>query len=171
MSNVFLTADLHLGHKGVVTFDGVHGTKLRPWDNVEEMNEALVERWNAKVKPGDKTYVLGDVALSKRWLELLLRMNGKKILVKGNHDQEELKEYVKYFSDVRAIQKKGDFLLSHVPIHPMSLTRWSKGNIHGHLHDGRVLLEDGSIDKRYICVSVEHTNFAPISLDEVERYR
>lgn len=171
MNNVFLTADLHLSHKGIVEFNGVHGTKLRPWTDVNEMNEALIERWNAKVPVGSKVYVLGDVCLGKKSLPLLARMNGKKILIKGNHDQEDLKEYTPYFSDIRACQKKGDYLLSHIPVHPGSLTRWSKGNVHGHLHDGRVLLPDGTIDKRYICVSVEHTGFAPIALEEIESLR
>jgi calcineurin-like phosphoesterase family protein len=171
MTDVFLTSDTHFSHKGIVEFNGVHGTKLRPWDTIEEMDEALIENWNKVVRPEDKVYVLGDVALGKNGLAMISRCNGTKILVKGNHDQEELKEYMKYFKDVRAITKKGSAVLSHVPIHPDSLPRWANLNIHGHLHDGRVMLPDGEIDRRYICVSVEHTNFAPILLEDVEKYR
>jgi calcineurin-like phosphoesterase family protein len=171
MRNEFVTADLHWNHKGMTTFNGAYGTKLRPWDNVEEMNEALITNWNSVVKPEDKVYVLGDVALTKVGLAMIGRCNGTKILTKGNHDQESIKDYVNYFQDVRGIHKKGDYVFSHVPIHPDSLgERWST-NVHGHLHDGRVLLPDGSIDKRYICVSVEHSKFTPIPVEEIEKYR
>jgi len=62
MPSVFLVSDTHFGHAGVCRFtrnDGV--TKLRPWDNAEEMDEAMVAAWNERVKPNDKVYHLGDV--------------------------------------------------------------------------------------------------------------
>lgn len=171
MPNVFLTSDTHFSHQGIIKFDGCNGSKLRPWDTIEAMNEALVENWNQVVKPEDKVYHLGDVVINRGALPILARLNGRKILVKGNHDVFRAEEYLQYFSDIRAGHKLGNYILSHIPIHPASLTRWCDGNIHGHLHDGRVMLENGEIDKRYICVSVEHTDYTPIPLEEVEKYR
>lgn len=171
MVNVFITSDTHFGHKKIVTFTGVHGTKLRPWDTVEEMNEAMVERWNSVVKPNDKVYHLGDAALGSKSLGIFRRLNGNNVLIKGNHDMYDAEEYLAYFRDIRSCHKIDDYLLSHIPIHPGSIERYEKGNIHGHLHDGRVLLDNGKIDRRYICASVEHSNFTPIPFEEIEKYR
>jgi len=170
MSNTFLVSDTHFGHLGVTQFLRADGTKLRPWTTPEEMDEALVENWNKTVKPTDKVYHLGDVVINRKALITLGRLNGEKVLIKGNHDLFRLDEYTKYFKDIRGSHKLGEFILSHIPIHPDSLARWTTGNIHGHLHDGRVML-NGEIDKRYICVSVEHINYTPIPFEEINNYR
>ena len=63
MPSVFLYSDPHFSHAGVCRFLRVDGiTKLRPWDTPEEMDEALVERYNAVVKPNDIAFHLGDFA-------------------------------------------------------------------------------------------------------------
>jgi calcineurin-like phosphoesterase family protein len=169
--NVFLTSDTHFTHRGIVQFEGVNGTKLRPWTNTNEMDEALVKNWNSVVKPEDKIYHLGDVVINRGALKILSRLNGTKVLIKGNHDLFKPEEYLEYFKDIRGSHKLGSFILTHIPIHPDSLARWTDGCIHGHLHDGRVKLPNKQIDKRYICVSVEHTNFTPIPFEEIEKYR
>ena len=56
MPTIFLTSDTHFGHWGVCKFLRSDGTKLRPWNTPEEMDEALVANWNAVVKPTDKVY-------------------------------------------------------------------------------------------------------------------
>lgn len=173
MPNIFLVSDTHWGHKGVCEFLNNDGTKLRPWDNYEEMDEAMVANWNNVVRPKDKVYHLGDVVINRRAFKTLEKLNGEKVLIKGNHDIFRLEEYTPYFKDIRAFGVLDGFCLSHIPIHPDSLSRW-KGNVHGHLHSNRVMMDetyalDGVIDHRYLCVSVEHINFTPISLDEVNR--
>jgi calcineurin-like phosphoesterase family protein len=138
MSNVFLISDTHFGHKGVTQFLNSDGSKLRPWDNVEEMDEALVANWNRVVGPKDKVYHLGDVVINRKALKTLALLNGEKILVKGNHDIFRLEEYTPYFKDIRGSHKLYKFLLTHIPVHPDSLYRWDV-NIHGHLHSERVM--------------------------------
>ena len=134
------------------------------------MDEVLVERWNKVVGPKDKVYHLGDVAINRRGLKVLERLNGIKILIKGNHDIFRIEEYLEYFKDVRAYDKKSDYVLSHVPMHPDCLSRF-KGNIHGHLHAYNVL-QNNELDKRYVCVSVEQTDFAPIAWeDAIKRFQ
>lgn len=165
--NTFLTADSHFGHKGVTQFLGPDGvTKLRPWDNTEDMDEALIANWNSVVRPKDKVYHLGDVVINRKALKTLARLNGDKVLIKGNHDIFRLEEYTPYFRDIRAFGHFDGFALTHIPIHPDSLSRW-KGNAHGHLHSNRVMLGD-RIDPRYLCLSVEQTNFTPISWEAVK---
>lgn len=76
------TSDLHLGHANIIKYSG------RPYDSVEEMNEALVANWNAHVHPGDEVWILGDLCLGKlrETLAFIQYLNGHKILLPGNHD-------------------------------------------------------------------------------------
>ena len=169
MAKTFLTADTHFGHAGVCRFSRDDGTPLRPWDDPSEMDEALIERWNSVVGPGDKVYHLGDVAIPKRGLKCLERLNGTKVLIRGNHDIFKITDYLPYFKDVRGCHYMDGIVLTHIPVHPDNLARW-KGNIHGHLHYRRILLPDGSIDQRYQCVCVEHTNYTPIDFEVLRNY-
>lgn len=166
MPSVFLISDTHFGHKGVCHFmrnDGV--TKLRPWDSVEEMDEAMVENWNDRVRPNDKVYHLGDVVINRKSLSILSRLNGDKVLIRGNHDIFRDDEYRKYFRELRAYHVMNGMILSHIPIHTESLGRFGV-NIHGHLHANRVMIGD-HIDVRYHSVCVEQTDFAPILFEDV----
>lgn len=180
MSNTFLIGDTHWSHHGVTKFLREDGSKLRPWDTIEEMDEAMIKNWNSVVRPQDKVYHLGDVVINRRAFPTLARLNGDKVLIKGNHDIFKLNEYTPYFRDIRGFGTLDGFALTHVPIHPDSLSRW-KGNWHGHLHANRVMCIDPDtpytesgkrvavVDRRYLCLSVEHTNFTPISLEDARK--
>jgi len=131
------------------------------------MNKVLVDNWNALVNPEDRVYVLGDLAISRNSIGVVGRCNGRKVLVKGNHDIFKLKDYLPYFDDIRAcVTSPHQYILSHVPVHPGSLGRW-KINIHGHTHANSVLLENGQKDDRYYCVSVEQIDMRPKLLDDI----
>lgn len=171
MPSVFLTADPHFGHAGVCRFMRDDGfTKLRPYETAEEMDEDMVKRWNETVKPADKVYVLGDVVINRKALGIMRRLNGDKVLIKGNHDIFKLEDYTAHFRDVRAYHVMNGLILSHIPVHEESLGRFGC-NIHGHLHFRRVMRPNryggAEIDPRYHCVSVEHTDFRPILFEEV----
>lgn len=166
MPAVFLYSDPHFGHAGVCRFmrnDGV--TKLRPWDNAEEMDEELVKRFNERVRPNDKCYFLGDVVINRKALKIMSRLNGDKVLIRGNHDIFPDTEYRQYFRELRAYHVMNGMILSHIPIHTESLSRFGT-NIHGHLHANRVMLGD-NIDPRYHCVCVEQTDYTPILFEDV----
>ena len=173
MPSVFLVSDTHFGHAGVCRFmrnDGV--TKLRPWDNAEEMDEEMVKRWNDRVRPNDKVYHLGDVVINRKALSIMSRLNGDKVLIRGNHDIFRDDEYRQYFRELRAYHVMNGMILSHIPIHTESLGRFGT-NIHGHLHANRVMLSgfNGKItdivDTRYHCVCVEQTDYTPILFEDV----
>jgi calcineurin-like phosphoesterase family protein len=171
MPNTFLVSDTHFGHAGVCHFLRNDGTKLRPWDNPEEMDEAMIERWNSVVKPNDKVYHLGDVVINRKALKTLYRLNGDKVLIKGNHDIFRLNEYTDHFRDIRGYHVMGGMILSHIPIHEESIARFGV-NVHGHLHSNRVMTEifgEYVIDPRYFNVSVEQINFTPIALDDLRQ--
>jgi calcineurin-like phosphoesterase family protein len=178
MSNIFLTSDTHWGHANICKFTNYDGSPVRPWDDVEEMNEEMIKRWNETVGPKDKVYHLGDVVINRRFLSILDRLNGDKVLIKGNHDIFPLKDYVKYFRDIRAYHVMNGMILSHIPVHKESIARFGT-NIHGHTHGNRVMkivgaYTDGTlirskdeIDPDYFCVCVEQTDYRPISLEDV----
>lgn len=180
MPSVFLVSDTHFGHAGVCRFLREDGTKLRPWDNPEDMDEFMVEAWNQRVRPNDKVYHLGDVVINRRALKTLGRLNGDKVLIRGNHDIFRDTDYREYFRELRAYHVMNGCILSHVPVHEASLGRFGV-NIHGHLHAGRVkrvigidtlgtvpeLVYGTEPDVRYHCVCVEQTGFAPILLEDV----
>lgn len=166
----FLVSDTHFGHAGVCKFmqdDGV--TKLRPWDNAEEMDEEMVRRWNETVRPNDKVYHLGDVVINRKALKTLYRLNGDKVLIKGNHDIFRLEEYAPHFRDIRAYHVLNGMILSHIPVHEASLGRFGV-NIHGHLHSSRVMKMDVRngpvIDPRYFSACVEHHDFRPVLFED-----
>ena len=166
MPSVFLVSDTHFGHAGVCRFlrdDGV--TKLRPWDDPAEMDEAMVELWNQTVKPNDKVYHLGDVVINRKALHILHRLNGDKVLIKGNHDIFKLHDYTAHFRDIRGYHVMNNMILSHIPVHAESKGRF-KANIHGHTHANRVKVQ-GTIDPWYHCVCVEQTSYRPILFEEV----
>ena len=172
MPAVFLTSDTHFGHAGVCKFtrdDGV--TKLRPWTDPAEMDEEMVRRWNDRVRPKDKVYHLGDVVINRRALKTLARLNGDKVLIRGNHDIFPDTEYREYFRELRAYHVMNGMILSHIPIHTSSLGRFGV-NIHGHLHANRVMTTDlfsdeTTVDTRYHCVCVEQTDYTPILFEDV----
>ena len=178
MPAVFLVSDTHFGHNGVCHFtrnDGV--TKLRPWDTADEMDEAMIRLWNDRVRPNDKVYHLGDVVINRRALKTLARLNGDKVLIRGNHDIFRDDEYREYFRELRAYHVMNGMILSHIPIHEESMGRFGV-NIHGHLHANRVMKPCGfdantgtilygtEIDPRYWCACVEQTDFAPILFED-----
>lgn len=170
--NIFLISDTHFGHANSCKWLTDTGEKYRPWDNVEEMDEALVKNWNSVVRPQDKVYHLGDVSMKREHIKTLARCNGEKVLVRGNHDIFKLEDYTPYFKDIRGSHKLDNFILSHIPIHPESQARWADGNIHGHTHRNSVLLDDGLPDPRYVCVSVEQIEYTPIAFEVIkQRYK
>jgi len=171
MSNTFLASDLHLGHDNIYRFE-TDGKKLREWaTNSTDGDEYIIDRWNSVVNPRDRVYLLGDVVIKRKALQLLDRLNGRKVLIKGNHDIFKLKYYTKYFDDIRGSQKLDTFILTHIPIHPMNIPHWCKANIHGHTHTRHVLLENGMKDDRYFNVSIEVLpDNKPISFETIRDY-
>ena len=168
MANTFLASDHHLSHAKMLVFTRHDGTPLRSFASIEDHDEYLIQQHNKVVKPNDKVYFLGDVTFHKRNLHLIARMNGDKVLIKGNHDILPLADYALYFRDIRGCHQFDGMFLSHVPIHPDSLGRW-KINVHGHLHAGHVTDKFDNPDTRYVSVCMEKLDdYTPISLEQLK---
>jgi calcineurin-like phosphoesterase family protein len=78
----FFTADTHFGHVNILRYCD------RPFGSVEEMDAALIARWNRRVGPTDTVYHLGDFALGPRalWPDYRRQLNGTIVFILGNHD-------------------------------------------------------------------------------------
>lgn len=179
MVKTWVYSDPHFGHANICRFTNYDGSKLRPWDDVDQMNAEMIEWYNELVDDADRVYILGDVAFSPaRVNEFVGQLKGRKVLVPGNHEPPKMKKYIDVFDDVRGYVVKKGFIMSHIPLHPGSLGRWNL-NIHGHLHANTVKrgaewveghevdhskLED---DLRFYCACVERHNFRPKLLDEI----
>lgn len=159
--HIFVTADLHLGH------EGIRQHCARPFSSVEEMDEALISNWNGAVSRRDLVYVVGDFAWRNHNL-YLGRLNGKKILVRGNHDQMP-GDALRHFTETH------DLLVRRIAGHRTvlchyCLTSWPGSNggtwhLYGHSH-GRI--RETSYSPR--CdVGVDVWDYAPVPWEAVEK--
>lgn len=87
--SIFFTSDTHFGHKGILS----DKLEARPFASVEQMDAALIDLWNQRVKKDDTIYHLGDFAFAKpaRIVEILGQLHGRKYFITGNHDKELLR--------------------------------------------------------------------------------
>ncbi len=81
--NTFFTADHHFNHKRIIEYSS------RPFQNVDEMNEVLIRKWNDKINPKDIVDHLGDFAFgnSENKMTILKRLNGTINFILGSHDK------------------------------------------------------------------------------------
>ena len=165
--NIWLTSDHHWGHEKILTFKDNEGNLTRPqFSTVEEMDEFMLDTWNAHVKPGDKVYHLGDIAMSSKSIDYVLpRLNGSKRLILGNHDIE-VKTLIKHFKKISLwrIFKDEGFIATHVPLMASQFRHAVIVNVHGHIHHNKM------DDPRYFNVSVEPHNYRPVHIEEISQY-
>lgn len=162
--------DMHLGHANIITFVDNDGARIRPFDDINEHDEILIKNFNDLVMPDDRVYFLGDLVINRKFLPKLARFNGKKKLIKGNHDIFQLDDYLPYFEDIMSyrIYPQHGLIFSHIPVHPCQLERRFKCNPHGHTHANSVPMEGSKVpDPRYINLCPEKTEFKPVCLDQV----
>ena len=117
----FIIADLHFGHENIIKYES------RPFANVEEMNARLIELWNSTVGNDDLVYVLGDFTLSRRIdviKNLVSSLNGRKILIMGNHDTRKSIDYVECGFETatrKPMMVEPGVILMHEPFEDASL--------------------------------------------------
>lgn len=162
MKNIFFISDTHFGDQKLCDLKLSNGEKYRPWNKASEMDETLIYKWNSVVGKNDLVFHLGDVAINKEKLKLLKLCNGEKILIKGNKDKLELINYSTYFSDIKSYHRIDSFVLTHIPIISACLKE-GRVNLHGHLHRQKIR------NHKYLNVSVERTDYRPLSIDEIKK--
>jgi len=152
---LYLTSDQHLGETRLdIMFRDF-------FESTEEHDNTIIENWNKTVSPSDTVVVLGDFAYDNEKLKLADKLNGKKHLILGNHDDLPVEEYEKYFITVEkesVFEKDGQkFYFNHYP----SLGRNDMWNICGHIHGA------WRFQKNTINVGVDCWGFTPVSFDQI----
>jgi calcineurin-like phosphoesterase family protein len=97
MARIFLIADTHLGDDIIIKLEN------RPFKNSKEQTDSIVEKWNSVVNEDDIVYVVGDflhIGCDSYHMEQAKKLNGKKYLVRGNHDTDERDELYKTLYNV-----------------------------------------------------------------------
>lgn len=164
--NYWFVSDHHFGHDNMLNFVDGSGNKIRQFDDISHMNETLIERHNSLVNDIDHVYFGGDVCFDNDTFHRIMpRLKGKKRLILGNHDHFRMDEYYKYFKKIVSWRQfsnfKHRFTFCHYPLHESAFNNRVKFCVHGHIHKN--LIKDG----RYINVCVEHTNYSPVSVDDL----
>lgn len=167
---IYYTADLHFGHENVLKFDG------RPFETIEEHDNFLIERWNETVRPEDQVYILGDFCMraKKSPLEYLRKLNGRKYLIKGNHDSGLLKdpEVVKEFEWIEKMYfvKDGDYriVLCHFPIAEWNKYNTGSWHIYGHIHNKRGrAFEYMRKEERALNAGIMINHYVPVTMEQL----
>ena len=178
---IFFTSDSHANHFNII------GSCNRPFKDENEMNEALIEKWNSVVDEDSIVFHLGDFAWGGyiKWKLFRDALNGHIVLIKGNHDdknltttgEKEFFDFVSYQMKIR-IGKRAVYL-NHYPFLCYAGTyREPKDQVwalHGHIHLGPNSL--GGLDvprMEYLLptqydVGVDMNDFAPISWEELKK--
>ena len=165
---IFFTSDHHFGHRAILTY------AKRPWDTVEEMDEALIKAWNDVVGPNDYVYHLGDFSFHKkdRTLSILCRLNGIKCLVQGNHDEKRVKgelrdlwHWVKPYYELKVDSRK--IVLCHYPFDTWNKAHYGSWHLHGHCHNTLRTYRGHRLD---VGVDNPNSEYAPWSYDKVAEY-
>lgn len=164
--SLFFSSDYHFFHANVIKYCN------RPFTSVEDMNETMIVNHNSKVSPNDTTYMLGDIAFVKNIndaIKVLNRMNGKKVLITGNHDSRNLKiqEFRNCFELISPLlEVKVDnqlIVLCHYSMNCWNKSHHKSFHLFGHSH-GSMPDNPNSLS---FDVGVDTNNFYPYSYNEV----
>lgn len=169
MSDIYFTSDIHFGHRNIIEYCN------RPFNSVEEMDEGIIKKINARVKKGDRLYFLGDLSFYKmrdihKMHDILSRINGQKFWIRGNHDYrdtvKELGQYFEWARDYYELKVDKQFIvLSHFPFSVWHRQHHGAWHLHGHTHgsyQGQGKILDVGIDS--------HPDFNIFSFDEVKSF-
>lgn len=171
---IYYTSDLHLGNSNIIGYEN------RPWKTVEEMNHALIDRWNSRVNTGDDVYVLGDFCFkgASKAIEFLEQLKGRIHLIRGNHDhfmsQKSFEMWIwnsdkgldvnveGYYAHINA--GGHELILCHYPI--LYWENMERGSIHlyGHVHTYRDI---SKMAPNSYNVGVDANNYMPVTLEEL----
>lgn len=157
-SKTYILSDTHLFHNRIIEYE------KRPFISVEEMNETIVNNWNGVVRSVDKVIHLGDVVFGTvEQAEIIKRLFGYKVLVKGNHDRSLIRMrnlgFQEAHNNLILETPLGKVLCSHKPVKTPTLI-----NFHGHMHSAYKFHSEKNY--KWINFSVENWNYTPVLLED-----
>jgi len=159
----WFTSDTHYFHNNIIKYSE------RPFENVEEMNEALVQNWNNLVSVKDTVWHLGDVSFGSEedTVNLMRRLNGTKHLLFGNHDDdrwnwEKIFKSVQHYKEMKLNKHK--LIMFHYPILSWNGGHRGSWHLHGHCHSN---LDNHNKGNTRLDVGVDGHNYKPINFDRI----
>lgn len=174
---IFFTSDLHLGHKNILDFDD------RPFASVEEMEREIIERWNKKVSQEDLVYILGDISFygDRKTCEIMEKLNGRKVLIKGNHDDwidGKAETCFEEIADYKEIHLAGNIhiVLCHYPITFFNRHHYGAYMFYGHVHmtDEWIMVENYKYELERLGIKCNMYNvgtmlwnYEPVTFEEI----
>lgn len=176
MSKKWTTSDLHFNHASIIKYCPKRG------NSVDEMNETIIRNFNSVVSPEDETIFVGDIAMGivANAIPLIRCLNGKKVLVLGNHDktlkkllrlQENSDIFIhvshQYELTVKVDEIKTQIVFSHFPYSEWAGNDRGTIHLHGHLHregDERFITPYRQMD-----VGIDGGNMFPYDIDNLVR--
>jgi len=164
---IYTIGDTHFNHVNIIKYCD------RPFYDVFQMNERIIYNWNCVVGENDLVIHVGDFVFGHNRYEdysaqeIMERLNGDKILIKGNHDRMSLSKYRNMgFKEVHKKSYEIDnFIFTHRPV-PAALCTYDQQNIHGHVHNNWG--PNIRTDMYHLNVSCEVTDYTPVSLDKLK---
>lgn len=166
---IYFTSDFHFGHRGIIEMQN------RPFSDVAEMNKQLLHNYNEVVHKNDTVYILGDICHHmgvEEAEDIIGRLNGRKMLVRGNHDKKYREDLFAEVSDFTTASVNGVYLaLMHYP-----MLSWPKKNsgslqLHGHIHaDKSYNLENLKKHILRYDVGVDANDFYPVSIEQIKTF-
>jgi calcineurin-like phosphoesterase family protein len=168
--NIWFTSDHHFGHANIIHFSN------RPYENVGEMNEGLIARWNEVVGEKDTVYHLGDLFfISKNEAEAVRsRLNGRICLVRGNHDKtaETMKSAFEWIKDYYELKVDDEdaaggqrrIVLCHYAFRVWDKSHHGAWHLYGHSH-GSLPDDPESLS---FDVGVDCHDYAPLNYAQVK---
>lgn len=160
MNKVFFIADTHFGE------DTIRRYENRPFETTDEMDKTLIRNWNLAVFENDEVFLLGDIGADKNEAAILAQLNGKKYLVKGNHDLYDNEYYRKAgFAEVydMPVLYAGFWILSHEPLYVNRNMPYA--NLFGHIHNNPIIKD---FSAQHFCVSAERIGYTPIEFEKIK---
>lgn len=166
---IYFTSDMHFGHESVVRMQN------RPYKNSNEMNESLIANYNAVVHKNDTVYILGDISHRigvNMANELIARLNGKKYLIKGNHDKKYDESLFEDIRDFMTVSLNGHYIaLMHYPMMSWPRSHYGSIMLHGHIHsDGEYNLQNKEEGILRYDVGVDANGYTPVSIEQITKF-
>ena len=176
---IYYISDMHFEHNNVIRYDN------RPFDTITQMDEVLINNWNARISDKDTVYVLGDAFFKgeERSLEILRQLKGRKHLIKGNHDRVKGRlgqewESIQNYAEIT----DGEYfvVMSHYPMMFYNRQHYGAVMLYGHVHNTREwkLIEKWRQELRRMDISaqiinvgcmMDYMNYTPRTLEELLR--
>ena len=172
----FFTADQHYAHRNIIKYCN------RPYKDENEMDEDMIAKHNEVVKKGDTVINAGDFCWLKSYKSdtyergvyksirgndahsYISRLNGRQIFLRGDHDKW-ISARASHFHDIwsKMMDKKRDefLVVCHYAMHTWARSHYNSWHLYGHSH------HDLNLPGKRHCISVDNTNFYPLSFDQV----